>query len=194
MNPPGGWEHAIIQYMGIELWRIPIVMASAVGIYIAFLLFVRFFGVRVLNGWNGFDAIIIIMFGAVAGRVIIGHPPTLTSGIIGLGTLMVLESAFGAAQSVFGFRTMTTRPRVLVAHGEFVPKNLRKAHLTRLEIYAALRKRGITHLENVQGVILEQTGQLSVFVKADSIDPRLLLGVVDADMILYPEKKKRKKA
>lgn len=192
MNPPGGWGHAFVQYMGIELWRIPIVMLSAVGIYLAFLFFVRFFGVRVLSGWNGFDAVIIIMFGAVAGRVIIGHPPTLASGIIGLGTLMLLESAFGAAQTTFGFRTMATRPRVLVAHGEFVPRNLRKAHLTRLEIYAALRKRGITHLENVQGVVLEQTGQLSVFVKADAIDPRLLMGVVDADLILYPEKKRKK--
>ena len=192
MIPPEGWGSAFLQYMGIELWRIPIVMLSAVGIYLAFLIFVRFFGVRVLSGWNGFDAVIIIMFGAVAGRVIIGHPPTLASGIIGLGTLMFLESAFGAAQTVMGFRNMATRPRVLVAHGEFVPRNLRKAHLNRLEIYAALRKRGITHLENVQGVVLEQTGQLSVFVKADSIDPRLLMGVVDADLILYPEKKHKK--
>ena len=73
-EPPQGWGPALVEYLGIEPWRIPVVMLSAVGIYLTFLVLVRIFGVRVLSGWNGFDAVIIIMFGAVAGRVIIGHP------------------------------------------------------------------------------------------------------------------------
>ena len=80
MTPPGGWTQAFIEHLGIELWRIPVVVASAVGIYLTFLLLVRVFGVRVLSGWTGFDAVVLIMLGSVAGRVIIGHPPTLAAG------------------------------------------------------------------------------------------------------------------
>ena len=80
------WEQ-----LAIEPWRIPVVMISAIGAYLGFLLLVRAFGVRVLAKMSSFDTVVIVMYGAVAGRVIIGHPPTLAAGIIGLLTLMGIE-------------------------------------------------------------------------------------------------------
>lgn len=183
-EPPQGWGAALHEYLGIELWRIPIVMLSAVGIYLTFLVLVRIFGVRVLSGWNGFDAVIIIMFGAVAGRVIIGHPPTLASGMVGLGTLMLLESVFGAVQSVTGIRHLNHKPRVIMAHGKFVVRHLKRSHLVPAEVYAALRKAGISQLDQVQCVILEVTGQLSIVREGVDIDPQLLRGVAGADKVL----------
>lgn len=183
-EPPQGWGPALIEYLGIEPWRIPIVMLSALGIYLTFLVLVRIFGVRVLSGWNGFDAVIIIMFGAVAGRVIIGHPPTLASGMVGLGTLMLLESIFGAIQSVTGIRHINHKPRVIMAHGKFVVRHLKRAHLAPAEVYAALRKAGISQLSQVQCVVLEATGQLSIVREGVQIDPQLLRGVVGADKVL----------
>ncbi len=182
MTPPEGL-HTYAYYLGIEPWRIPIVMLSALGIYLAFLLFVKLFGVRVLTGWNGFDAIIIIMFGAVAGRVIIGHPPTLAAGVIGLGTLMVLEMIFGAVQSVTGIRSLNVKPRVIVAHGKILEKNLRRAHLTRVEVFGALRRAGVAQLSQVQCVILESTGGLSVIREGEKVDPSFLAGVIDAEKV-----------
>ena len=175
-EPPQGWGPALMEYLSIEPWRIPIVMLSALGIYLTFLVLVRIFGVRVLSGWNGFDAVIIIMFGAVAGRVIIGHPPTLASGMVGLGTLMLLESVFGAVQSV--------TVRVIMAHGKFVVRHLKRSHLAPAEVYAALRKAGVSQLSQVQCVVLEATGQLSIVREGVEIDPQLLRGVVGADKVL----------
>ena len=183
-EPPQGWGPALIEYLGIEPWRIPIVMLSALGIYLTFLVLVRIFGVRVLSGWNGFDAVIIIMFGAVAGRVIIGHPPTLASGMVGLGTLMLLESVFGAVQSVTGIRHINHKPRVIMAHGKFVVRHLKRSHLAPAEVYAALRKSGVSQLSQVQCVVLEATGQLSIVREGVEIDPQLLRGVVGADKVL----------
>lgn len=181
---PDTFGNLLIQYMGIEPWRIPIVMLSALGIYLAFLLFVRIFGVRVLSGWNGFDAVIIIMFGAVAGRVIIGHPPTLASGIVGLGTLMLLEAIFGAAQSFIGLKHIGGTARVLIAHGEFVSHNMRRAHLKKTEIYTALRKAGISKLSQVQCVVLEASGGLSIIRTGVDLDPELLGEVIGAELVL----------
>ena len=183
-EPPQGWGPALMEYLSIEPWRIPIVMLSALGIYLTFLVLVRIFGVRVLSGWNGFDAVIIIMFGAVAGRVIIGHPPTLASGMVGLGTLMLLESVFGAVQSVTGIRHINHKPRVIMAHGKFVVRHLKRSHLAPAEVYAALRKSGVSQLSQVQCVVLEATGQLSIVREGVEIDPQLLRGVVGADKVL----------
>lgn len=182
MTPPDGLQ-TYATYLGIEPWRVPIVMLSALGIYLTFVTLVRVFGVRVLTGWNGFDAVIIIMFGAVAGRVIIGHPPTLASGVIGLGTLMLLEVIFGAFQSVIGVRSMHPRARVIVAHGVFLEKNLHRSHLKRSEIYAALRRAGLAQLSQAQCVILEETGGLSVIREGTEIDRAMLTDVIDGDKV-----------
>lgn len=184
MTPPEGWAQALITHLGIEPWRIPIVVLSAAGIYLAFLLLIRVFGVRVLSGWNGFDAVVLIMLGSVAGRVIIGHPPTLAAGVVGLATLLALEAAFGAVHQAIGTRGLNIRPRVIMAHGRFVDTALRRAHLTRAEVYAALRRSGISRHDQVQCVILESTGGLSVIREGQAIDPELLTGVLGADLVL----------
>ena len=81
-----------VYQLGIEPHRIPVVLLATIGIYLAFMILVKLFGTRVLTSMTASDAVIIIMFGAVAGRVIVGNPPTLAAGVIGLLTLMVLEA------------------------------------------------------------------------------------------------------
>lgn len=85
----------LITELSIEPRRIPVVVLSAIGIYLGFMVLVKIFGSRVLSSMTASDAVVVIMFGAVGGRVILGHPPTLAAGLIGLLTLMLLEAAFG---------------------------------------------------------------------------------------------------
>src|SRR5699024_1004742 len=85
----------LVDNLGMVLWRIPIVIVSAIDMYLVFLLLVGIFGARVLSGLTGFDRGVGVMLGAVAGRVVIGHPPTLAAGVIGLVTLLCCEAAFG---------------------------------------------------------------------------------------------------
>ena len=90
----------ITYQLGIEWHRIPVVVLATLGIYLSFMVLVKIFGSRILTSMTASDAIIIIMFGAVAGRVIVGNPPTLAAGVIGLTTLMALEAAFGTIRKV----------------------------------------------------------------------------------------------
>ncbi|GAA4106054.1 hypothetical protein [Enteractinococcus coprophilus] len=77
MNAVSATKEQLIETLGIELWRIPTVIISAIAIYLVFLLLVGIFCARVLSGLTGFDIVVGVILGAVAGRVIIGHPPTL---------------------------------------------------------------------------------------------------------------------
>ncbi|WBT09165.1 DUF421 domain-containing protein [Corynebacterium sp. SCR221107] len=175
------WEQ-----LAIEPWRIPVVMISAIGAYLGFLLLVRVFGVRVLAKMSSFDTVVIVMYGAVAGRVIIGNPPTLAAGIIGLLTLMGIEAVMGEGRRIAGLRrTFDTRPQVVMVHGKVVEDKLRRSHLAKSDLRLAIRRAGIPALNQVQLVILEPTGNLSIFREGVDIDPNLLRGVAGVDL-LYP--------
>lgn len=182
--PPGGWGDALARTLGIAAWRIPVVVICAVGVYLAFLVLVRLFGSRILTAWSTFDAVVIVMFGAVAGRVIIGHPPTLAAGLIGLASLMVMEALFGAVRRVRSARRMlTASPVVIMAHGVRLEDAMRRQHVTAADLASALRRAGVTQLHQVQCVIVEPTGALSVLREGQVIDPVLLDGVVGADAV-----------
>ena len=174
--------------LGIELWRIPIVIVSAIVIYLVLLLLLRLFGARVLSGLTGFDIVVSITLGAVAGRVIIGHPPTLTAGIIGLVTLLCCEAIFGLVRSNIRIhRSLNSQPTVVLAHGQPQQDLMRKTHVTTKDIMSSIRRAGITNLKQVRCIILEPSGVLSVLSYGSDLDPEVLHGVIGADRILSIE-------
>ncbi|MGV0398885.1 DUF421 domain-containing protein [Corynebacterium sp. MSK084] len=170
--------------LGIELHRVPVVMLSTLGIYLAFMVLVKLFGSRVLTSMTASDAIIIIMFGAVAGRVIIGVPPTLAAGVIGLTTLMALEAAFGTIRKVVKWtRFLDRRPVLIVFQGEMIDDNLTVSHITRSDVYSAVRKAGLARMEDVQIMVLEPTGHISVIKNGQDIDPDIFNDLVGSGYI-----------
>lgn len=178
----------MIETLGIELWRIPIVVVTAIAIYLVLLLLVRVFGARVLSGITGFDIVVGVMLGAVAGRVIIGHPPTLAAGVIGLVTLLCCEAVFGLVRSnIHLHRAINTRPTVVFAHGQQQPDLMRKAHITLYEITSCVRKAGYTNLRQIRCIILEPSGELSVLGYEDTLDPEVLHDVVGSERVLAGE-------
>lgn len=185
LTPPQGWGPVLQEQLGIDLWRIPVVMVAAVGIYLTFLVAVRLFGQRILSPLGGFDAVVIFMFGAVAGRTVLGHPPSLAAGVIGLLTLMGMEALFGAVQDVVGLRrTINPPPTVLIAHGEVLEEALQRNHITETAIATAARKAGVRNLSEVACMILESNGSISTLRAGEEIDPDLLLGVEGAEKVL----------
>ena len=184
-TPPQGWGPVLKEQLGIDLWRIPVVMVAAVGIYLTFLVAVRLFGQRILSPLGGFDAVVIFMFGAVAGRTVLGHPPSLAAGVIGLLTLMGMEALFGAVQDVVGLRrTINPSPTVLIAHGEVLEEALQRNHITETAIATAARRAGVRNLSEVACMILESNGSISTLRAGEEIDPDLLLGVEGAEKVL----------
>src|SRR5699024_5882891 len=142
--------------LGIELWRVPIVIASAIIIYLVLLLLLRLFGAPVLSGLTGFDIVVSITLGAVAGRVILGHPPTLTAGIIGLVTLLCCEALFGLVRSnVRIHRSFNNQSTHVLAPGQPPHDLMRKAHVTTKYIMTSRRRERISNLKDDQYMILE---------------------------------------
>lgn len=170
--------------LGIEPHRIPVVMVATFGIYLAFMILVKLFGSRVLTSMTASDAVIIIMFGAVAGRVIVGNPPTLAAGVIGLFTLMLLEAAFGTfRQFVRWSKFIDRRPVLLVYKGELQEDNMAFAHITDRDVNSAVRKAGLGRRTDVQLMILEPTGQISVIRRGQLVDASVFKDVLGSERI-----------
>lgn len=183
--PPQGWAQAAVDVLGLEPWRIPFVVLSTVVIYFAMVLALRIFGARLLSGLSSFDTVVVIMLGAVAGRVILGHPPTLAAGLIGLATLVLLEVSVGAlVATTRGRRAVVGAPRVLLAHGELLEDQVRRGHVSRADLASALRRAGLTSPLQAACVILDSSGHLSVLRAGEPIDPVMLTGVVGAEHVL----------
>lgn len=174
----------LIEELGITGAHALAVVLSAVGIYLAFLLFVRIFGQRVLMAMSTFDVVVTVMLGSVAGRVILGHPPTLTSGILGLATLFVLEAGFGQLRSSLRVQRLMNSPaRLLMIGPQIQDKWLKRSHITLGELHGALRKAGIRSYDEIACVLQEPGGGISVLRRGVPIDPQLLTNVAGADRI-----------
>lgn len=154
-------------------------------VYLVPMLLIRIFDARVLSGLSGFDTVISIILGAVAGRVIIGHPPTISAGNIGWVTLLCCEAVFGLLrENVRLQRAIHARPTVVLAHGEPQENLMHKTHVTPEDIMSCIRREEYTNPQRVQCGILEPSGMLSVLGYGSIIDPTVFEGVRGADRVL----------
>ena len=97
---------------------------------------------------------------------------------------MALEAAFGTIRKVVKWtRFLDRRPILLVFSGEMVEDNLALAHITESDIYSAARRAGISRMEDVQIMILEPTGHVSVIKVGQAIDPELFKDLVGSEYI-----------
>lgn len=154
------------------------VVLSAAGMYLAFLVLVRFFGARVLARMSTFDLVVTLMLGAIAGRAILGETPVLAAGVLGLGTLLVMEVVVGQLRTVPRVhRWLTPRPILIIENGALLDEGLRRSHLTPAEVAAAMRERGIRHVDEIAYGIFEPTGAISLLRRGREIGSELLADV-----------------
>jgi uncharacterized membrane protein YcaP (DUF421 family) len=164
--------------LGLSWQQAASVVVSTIGIYVAFVVLLRLVGQRALANMSSFDLAAAIALGAVMGRVILGYTPTLLAGIIGLLTLFALQGVFGFIRRYPRVdAVMTNLPLLLMADGEPVEANLRKAHIVEDELKGKLRLAGVRGYEDVALVILERTGEVSVLKRGETISDEMLADV-----------------
>ena len=91
-------------------------------------------------------------------------------GIIPVLTIASLEIviAYICRKSSAARKILDGMPIVLVANGNVVEDNLTKARISLDEIFAQIRIDGYKDMSDIQYVILEQTGKMSVLPKAQA--------------------------
>ena len=154
----------------ISVWE---KVARAAMIYFFILLAFRFSGKRQVGQLTPFDLVVLLVISNVVQNAIIGPDNSLTGGIIGAITILVLN--YLVVELSFRFkgvrRVLEAQPTLLVHNGRVLRENLRKERVTMDELLAALRRNGLTSPDHVRFAVLEETGNIRVIPRTTSGNP-----------------------
>lgn len=153
-------------------------VVAAVLIYATVIAASRIVGLRSFSKISSFDFAMTVAVGAIIGRVVLVDVSLLT-GVVTLITLFALQWLVSKGRRRIGLdRIVDNQPVVLYIDGTLRQHAVRRCRLAEQDILEQVRQNGFTHLDDVDAIIMERTGDISVMAGTrDAIDPRLLEGV-----------------
>lgn len=163
----GGWS---------SLVRTLIVGALA---YLVLVIFLRVSGKRTLTKLNAFDLVVTVALGSTLATVLLNKSVPLADGALAFVLLIALQYAVTwLSVRVRWLRQIVTgEPALLLYQGDFMPAAMLRARVTRDEVRSAVRSSGILSMEEVEGVVLETDGSLSVIPRGTEAGHSSLEGV-----------------
>ena len=163
---------------------VPIVLRVAlagVAIYAVTVVTARIGGARTLASVSAFDFIANVAVGAMVGTVVVTPSVGLVNGAVGVTVVFALQLVIGYAREYEPLRrAIDDRPTLVFADGEVLHDNLSATRLTEIDLHSAMRANNVHHVADVDAIVLEKTGMLSVLhhgSSASDVDDVLLSGM-----------------
>ncbi len=159
-----------------------LVALSTVSIYASVILYTKVSGLRSLASMSSFDFAATVAIGSTIATVAsLSTPPA--HALLVLSLLYLLQAMVALARRTRIGKMIDNAPMLLMAGSEILHDNLRHVRVTEQELMSQLRAKGVLRLQDVQAVIMESSGDISVLAGGDSLDPALLAGVREADRL-----------
>lgn len=135
--------------------------------YIVLVAFLRVSGKRTLAKLNAFDLVVTVALGSTLSAVLLQESIALTEGAAALGLLIALQYAvtYTSVRSPGFARMIRSEPALVARDGAFCAAAMRRARLTQAEAVSAIRASGGHAIEDVDTLILESDGTISVSLK-----------------------------
>ncbi|MEH6691691.1 MAG: YetF domain-containing protein [Pseudorhizobium pelagicum] len=132
--------------------------------YVVLVLFVRISGKRTLAKMNAFDLVVTVALGSTLSAVLLQEAIALAEGATALGLLIALQYlvTFLSVRSKDFAKLVRSQPTLLARSGSYCSGALLDQRLTEDEVLSAVRSQGLDDLDQVEAVILESDGSLSV--------------------------------
>ena len=137
---------------------------SAIGIYLALIIFTRTAGVRSFSKLSGFDFAITVAIGSIIASTVLDQTPSLILAIIALMSLFLIQVIVAKLRRSSSFvRTLVDNKPILLMKGEkMLEDNMAKAKVSRSDLLAKLREANVLKLDQIHAVVMETTGDISV--------------------------------
>lgn len=154
--------------MWFESWpAVATVLGVGAASYILLVVLLRTSGKRTLSKLNAFDLVVTVAMGSTLSATLLSSTVSFAEGAAGFAALVLLQ--YGVAKlsviSTRFARLVRSEPQLLLQDGRFLEEALRRERVTREEVLAALRTKGVGRLEQAAAVVLETDGTLSVLRK-----------------------------
>lgn len=133
-------------------------------IYLFVLVGLRILGKREFGQLSPLELVSLLMIPEIVSQSLIGSDYSLTTGLTGVATLLVL--VFATSLLVQRFERVqhlvSGRPTLLVHEGEFIAEAMNRMRVTPEEVYTELHKAGLSDLSQVKWAILEPDGSIAL--------------------------------
>lgn len=173
----------IIDRLGTDFAELGVVAVSAVAIFGAVIVIVRINGLRSFSKMSAFDFAVTVAVGSLVASVAAAQV-ALAAGATAVAVLLAAQWTVAKLRMSGALGGLVDNtPTVLVANGRFIAEHLRRTRVTELDVRAKLRAANVARMEDVQAVVLETTGDISVLHGSEPLDPDLLRGVAGADLV-----------
>jgi len=160
-----------------SLWHVAV---CAVLAYFILFLFIRISGKRTLAKLTAFDFVVTITLGSTLSSMILGKV-TLSEGAVALAIIICLQYllAWSARESKTLEKVINSSPTIVFYRGEFLKDAMQKEVLTHEEIYAEIRKYRMLDVDQVEAVVMELNGELTVIKKSQGVTHTSLKDLAD---------------
>ncbi len=138
-----------------------------IAVYAFLVISLRLSGKRELVQLNPFDLVVLLTLSNTVQNAIIGDDNTVTGGIIGATSLLVVN--YLVVRFLYDHRKLDQlvegRADVLIEDGKVRTRNLKRELITMGQLEAAARKQGFESLGEVQQCVLEPGGTITFIGK-----------------------------
>jgi len=138
-----------------------------IAVYAFLIISLRLSGKRELVQLNPFDLVVLLTLSNTVQNAIIGDDNTVTGGIIGATSLLVVN--YLVVRFLYNHRKLDQlvegKADVLIEDGKVRTSNLKRELITMAQLEAAARKQGFENISEVQQCILEPGGTITFIGK-----------------------------
>lgn len=149
-------------------------------VYAIIIIYTRLSGLRTFGKLSSFDFSITIAIGSIIASVILNSSVSLLQGVVALGVLIGLQFLLSKLRRWWRpvEKVISNTPLLLMIEGKILEKNMEKVSLSENTLVSKLREANVFDLSEVQAVVIETTGDISVLHSADKkLSADLLHGV-----------------
>tara|TARA_R110002012_G_scaffold39867_12_gene109989 strand:- start:102 stop:623 length:522 start_codon:yes stop_codon:yes gene_type:complete len=171
----------MIKWFEASTTSIIAIVLTAIGIYIATILFTRLAGKRSFSKMSSFDFAMTVAIGSIIATTVLSKSVSLLQGIVGLAAVYVLQISVAMVRRFkIVQKIIDNEPLLLMDGEEILHNNLRKARVTEADLRSKLREANVLELSQIRAVIFECTGDIAVLHTKDEdvkVEDWLLKGV-----------------
>ncbi|HEX6142058.1 MAG TPA: YetF domain-containing protein [Geminicoccaceae bacterium] len=148
--------------------------------YLSLVLLLRASGKRTLTKLNAFDLVVTVALGSTLATILLSQSVALAEGITALALLIGLQYgiAWLSVRSDRFQALIKSEPTLIARQGRLLEGAMKDQRISREEVLAALRAEGVRDLDELEAVILETDGSISVLKTGPGV--ALTLDTVDA--------------
>ena len=157
-------------------------------LYVFVLVAIRLMGKRELGQLQPFELVVIIMIADVASVPMQNAGTPIFQGIIPILALLTGEIIVSYLNIKFQFfhKILTGKPAILIKNGKVIETNLKGQRYGMEELLEQIRVAGYPDIRDIEYVILETSGQVSIIPKPEKNPVTLKDMNLLADKIGYP--------